>query len=196
MNGRTAVAAAFTALIGVAAVSAQECFPPCRSGFVCREGQCVSAAAAVPAVEALEKERVHADYNDGDFDAVASALESFMARNKTYAHDDSVFIAKHLAVVYTADPAKREKGKYYMYRLLDLVPSAKLIDMFVSDEIDRIFEKVREEYYVRKGVPAPEKPAFKPVPAPAVAAVEPAEEPGEIPQKPSTVAPKKSSPCG
>ncbi len=112
------------------------------------------------APEALDRERIHADYNDGDFEAVASALESFMQRNKTCSHDDSVFIAKHLSVVYSANPAMREKGKYYMYRLLDLVPSAKLVDMFVSDEIDRIFEKVREEYYVRKGGPVPEvKPA-------------------------------------
>jgi hypothetical protein len=53
-------------------------------------------------------------------------------------------------VVYSASPETREKGRYYMMRLLELVPTAKLIDMFVSDEIDRIFEKVREEFYAKQ----------------------------------------------
>ena len=59
-------------------------------------------------------------------------------------------IAKHLAGVYSAHPATREKGRYYMHRLLELVPSAKLVDMYVSEEIDRIFDKVREEFLARQ----------------------------------------------
>jgi hypothetical protein len=99
---------------------------------------------------ALEQKKIHSDYNEGNFESVITALEGFMRRNKTYAHGDSVFIAKHLAVVYSANPATREKGKYYMYRLLELLPSAKLVDMYVSDEIDRIFDKVREEFLARQ----------------------------------------------
>jgi hypothetical protein len=100
--------------------------------------------------DALDQKGVHASYNDGDFEKVVSALEQFMAGHHAYAFEDSVFIAKHLAVVYSANPDTREKGKHYMYRLLGLLPSAKLVDMFVSDEIDRIFEKVREEFMVRQ----------------------------------------------
>ena len=40
--------------------------------------------------------------------------------------------AKHLAVVYTANPQTREKGKYFMRRLPALLPTAKLVDMYVS----------------------------------------------------------------
>lgn len=98
----------------------------------------------------LDQKRIHSEYNEGNFDGVISVLEKFMERNKTYSLDDSVFIAKHLAVVYSANPETREKGKYYMYRLLALLPSAKLIDMYVSDEIERIFDKVREEYLARQ----------------------------------------------
>lgn len=105
-------------------------------------------AAADPA--ALDQRRIHADYNEGNFDRVTNAIESFMERNGTYSQDDSIFIAKHLAVVYSANPETREKGKYYMYRLLALLPSAKLIDMYVSDEIERIFDKVREEFLARQ----------------------------------------------
>ena len=100
--------------------------------------------------ERLDQGRIHDLYNNGDFDPVVTVIESFISRNKTYKHEDSIFIAKHLAVVYSANPATREKGKYFMFRLLELLPSAKLVDMYVSDEVDRIFDKVREEYMVRQ----------------------------------------------
>ena len=119
---------------------------------------CLFAAAAPSAAgparpsmpETLDHKTIHGQYNEGDFEAVTAALEAFMQRNRSYSHEDSVFIAKHLAVVYSAHPATREKGRYYMHRLLELVPSAKLVDMYVSEEIDRIFDKVREEFLARQ----------------------------------------------
>lgn len=107
---------------------------------------------AQPASGALDQKGIHNTYNNGEFESVISAIEAFTKANPVYQHADSVFIAKHLAVVYSAAPGTREKGKYYMYRLLDLEPAIKLIDMYVSDEIDRLFDKVKEEYYARNGV--------------------------------------------
>lgn len=134
--------------------------------------------------DVLDQKRIHNEYNEGNFEAVTAALEGFMARNKSYRLADSVFIAKHLAVVYSANTATREKGKYYMYRLLELLPSAKLVDMYVSDEIDRIFDKVREEFITRQksfGVDSSqyalaEKPSREPASpaAPATPATPPA----------------------
>jgi hypothetical protein len=106
--------------------------------------------AASCATSPLDQKRIHAQYNEGDFDGVVTALEGFKKRNPTCSRADSLFIAKHLAVVYSANPDTREKGKYYMNVLLELLPSAKLVDMYVSDEIDRIFEKVREEFLTRQ----------------------------------------------
>jgi hypothetical protein len=107
-------------------------------------------AAKSPGAGELDLKKIHSEYNDGNFEKVVNTLEAFMAAHKTYSFQDSLFIAKHLAVVYTANPETREKGKYYMYRLLTLLPSAKLVDMYVSDEIDRIFDKVREEFLARQ----------------------------------------------
>jgi hypothetical protein len=109
-----------------------------------------SSSGASASEDNLDQKRIHSEYNDGNFEKVVIALEGFMANHKTYTLQDSVFIAKHLAVVYSANPDTREKGKYYMYRLLSLLPSAKLVDMFVSDEIDRIFDKIREEFVNRQ----------------------------------------------
>jgi hypothetical protein len=100
--------------------------------------------------EELNQRAIHDLYNSGDFEPVIEVLERFQKNNRTSSFSDSVFIAKHLAVVYSATPKTREKGRYYMMRLLELVPTAKLIDMFVSDEIDRIFEKVREEFVAKQ----------------------------------------------
>ncbi len=97
----------------------------------------------------LDQAKVQKLYNDGEFEGVISTVENYMKQVPVHSRADSVFIAKHLAVVYAANPATREKGRYYMYRLLELVPSAQLIDMYVSDEIDRIFERTRREYESR-----------------------------------------------
>ncbi|MEO7427646.1 MAG: hypothetical protein ABI036_20850, partial [Fibrobacteria bacterium] len=35
-------------------------------------------------------------------------------------------------------------------RMLEMMPSAELVDMYVSEEVDRIFEKVRKEYLTRQ----------------------------------------------
>ncbi len=121
--------------------------------------------------ETLDRTHIHKLYNDGDFDQVVSLLNGFMARNKTYDRSDSVFIAKHLSVIYSANPDTREKGKYYMVRLLELVPSAELLDMYVSDEIEHIFDRVKAEYDLRlqslgKSVPGSPSVASAGRPAP------------------------------
>jgi hypothetical protein len=36
-----------------------------------------------------------------------------------------------------------------MYQLLELVPSAELVDMYVSDEIELIFSRIRKEHAAR-----------------------------------------------
>jgi hypothetical protein len=107
------------------------------------------SASSIQAVPLNQKD-IHAAYNEGDFDKVTALIDVFNKANKTYTRADSIFIAKHLAVVYSANPQSREKGRYFMYRLLEMMPSAELVDMFVSDEIDRIFDKVRREFLARQ----------------------------------------------
>lgn len=128
-------------------------FPVLLGLMLCLPGRlrALDSQAVPPSPEtSLNQKRIHHVYAEGDFDGVIAAIDSFTQANKTFSHADSVFIAKHLAVIYTANPKTREKGKNYMFRLLNLLPSARIVDMFVSDEIDHIFEKVREEYVVRQ----------------------------------------------
>jgi hypothetical protein len=114
------------------------------------QNKAVASKSAPGAAVLLNQKDIHAAYNEGDFDKVVVLIDAFNQANKSYSRADSIFLSKHLAVVYSANPQTREKGKYFMYRLLEMMPSAELVDMFVSDEIDRIFDKVRKEFVSRQ----------------------------------------------
>jgi hypothetical protein len=101
---------------------------------------------------ALDQQKIHQLYTEGDFEKVLTAIHEFTQTQPTHSQDDSIFIAKYLAVVYAANPATREMGRSYMFRLLKLQPNAKIVDLFVSDEIDRTFEKTKEEFAVHQDV--------------------------------------------
>lgn len=136
----------------------------------------LAAAIAVPAsanAPAFDQARIRADYRDGEFEKVITGLRGFLKTGRTCSRSDSVFLAKHLAVVYAAHPDTRELGRHYMFRLLRTEPDADLLDMYVGQEVDRVFEKVRREHIlnaaeIAKRTPAgiPADPAFEtPVPA-------------------------------
>lgn len=93
---------------------------------------------------------MHAEYGDGNFESVAQILEDYRARHDRYRVADSVVIAKYLGVVYAANPATREKGKYWLYRMLQLDPGQDLVDLYVGEEVQGVFEKVRQEFIVRR----------------------------------------------
>jgi hypothetical protein len=97
----------------------------------------------------LNRIAIHYQYSDGDFPAVIRSIDAFTQRRKAWSRDDSLFIAKHLGVVYAANPDTRELGRYHMVRLLELEPAADLSDMYVSDEIHEVFQRVRKENEAR-----------------------------------------------
>lgn len=105
-------------------------------------------AAAGP--DTLDRARIHAEYGDGNFETVIQALEDFRSSHKDFRAGDSLFVAKYLGVIYASNPASREKGKYWLYRMLQIDPTADLVDMYIGEEVDRTFEKVRQEFIVRR----------------------------------------------
>lgn len=116
------------------------------------------AAAPSPARQ-FDRDRVHADYQAGDFEKVIAVLEKFADTGRRCPRGDSVFLEKHLAVVYAANPETRELGRYHMFRMLSLEPASDMLDMFVGEEVDRIFEKVRKEFAVARTAAHPAAPA-------------------------------------
>lgn len=100
----------------------------------------------------VDSTRIRHLYMDGEFEQAIALLEANLKETRQYSHDDSVFIFKHLGVMYAAQYETREKGKYYMHRLLEVEPTAKIMDMYASDMIYMIFKNVQEEYEQKRMV--------------------------------------------
>jgi hypothetical protein len=94
----------------------------------------------------LDTIAVHRQYIDGDFDEAIDKLEIGLKYVTPLSHDDSVFIFKHLGVMYTSKYETREKGKQFMMRLLEVEPTARIMDMYASDMIYMIFKNIQDEY--------------------------------------------------
>lgn len=100
-------------------------------------------AAATSGVDSV---MVRKFYMDGDFEPAIAILESSLKSQAVLAHDDSVFIFKHLGVMYAASYETRERGKMYMHQLLMTEPTAKIMDMYASDMIYMIFKNIQDEF--------------------------------------------------
>jgi hypothetical protein len=109
-----------------------------------------AAARNAPANDTVDQKRVHSEYGDGNFETVLQILEDFRSAHERYRAADSVVVAKYLGVVYAANPATREKGKYWLYRMLQLDPGQDLVDLYVGEEVQGVFEKVRQEFIIRR----------------------------------------------
>lgn len=99
---------------------------------------------------AFDTTSIHKQYLEGDFEEAIDKLETGLKYVTPLSHEDSVFIFKHLGVMYTAKYETREKGKQYMLRLLDVEPTARLMDMYASDMIYMIFKNILDEYELAK----------------------------------------------
>jgi hypothetical protein len=119
--------------------------PEARAG---NEPQGVESGVQIPR---LDQKAVHDAYMNGDFESVLARIEAFRKRNPDHSRDDSVFIARHLAVVLAADPRTVEAGKYWMHRLLFLSPKADLSGMYASEAIERMFGEMKDEEEARLG---------------------------------------------
>ncbi len=124
-----------------------------------------AATDPAPATE-LNRIAIHYSYADGDFPAVIRSIYAFARAHATWDRGDSAFIAKHLGVVYAANPDTRERGKYHLLRLLELDPGDDLSDMYVSDEIHDLYQRLRRENEAHLRELAARREAERPAPAP------------------------------
>jgi hypothetical protein len=102
--------------------------------------------AATVSASLLDTALIRKLYLDGDFDQAIENLEAGLKEKLPYNHEDSVFIFKHLGVMYAAKYETREKGKYFMHQLLTVEPTARILDMYASDMIYMIFKNIQDEF--------------------------------------------------
>jgi hypothetical protein len=102
------------------------------------------------AADTLDAKAVHSEYAEGNFESVTQMLEGFRTGHGEYRRADSLLLARYLGVVYASHPDTREKGKYWLYKMLQIDPAANLVDLYVGGDVDRVFEKVRQEFIMRR----------------------------------------------
>lgn len=119
----------------------------CALGMADPTGQ---SGPAAPAAK-LDQKAIHDEYVNGNFEIVIERITDFQKENPGHSREDSIFIARHLAVVHAANPKSVEAGKHWMHRLILISPTADLSGMYVSEEIDRIFGRVKQEARIRTG---------------------------------------------
>jgi hypothetical protein len=98
----------------------------------------------------LDKPTISKAYFEGDFARILPPLEAWrqgLAENKT--RDDSIFVFKYLSVIYAANPSTKDKSRSFMFQLLNLAPTIEILDMYASDEIERTFHTVKQEFKER-----------------------------------------------
>ena len=140
--------------------------------------------SVINANEPLNKKEVHDLYIDGEFKKVSFILEEYRKNHQNLSKKDKIFIYKHLSVVYAANPDTRDKGEVYMFQLLKILPTALLIDMYISENIQLIFANVKKDFNKRGKYTSIQ--IYQEEPASAVATIDKHPQSGEIPVRSST----------
>jgi hypothetical protein len=114
-----------------------------------------SPAWCIPGINtdgSINKKEIKNFYFDGNFEKVVNALEDFRKRRQNPSEEDKIFVFKYLGVIYASNKNTQEKGESYMFQLLKLAPNIDLIgDMYISDKIDAIFQKVKKQFERMEG---------------------------------------------
>jgi hypothetical protein len=91
-------------------------------------------------------------YRQGDFEQVVRQLSPILTPGNPVSKTDSSFAFRLLGVVYAADPKTRELGRHCWMNLLDQDPKADLVDLFVGEELDHLWERTKLEHQARKAM--------------------------------------------
>ncbi len=99
----------------------------------------------------LDTEAVSAAYMDAEFESIKKGLENFLKRSgAAIAPEEKAIAFKYLGVIYGADERTVAKSETYFHLMLELAPNIQIIDMYPSDRVKAIFERVKIEFMAKK----------------------------------------------
>jgi hypothetical protein len=101
--------------------------------------------------DSLEYAKIQSEYLEGNFESLSQQLETFRKSRPECRAEDSFVVARFLGVIYAANPDTREKGKYWLYKMLEVRPTSDLLDLYVSEEVTHIYDRLRQEFIMRRG---------------------------------------------
>lgn len=164
-----------------------------------------SASGATDGLNAdmsLDRASISKAYFEGDFDKVVKALETFRKAYPNPSREDKIYAYKYLSVIYAAKPETRAKAESFMYQLLKIMPSIELMDLYISDNIEAIFNSVRmrfehQQQYAGKGAEASPGPKdIDPAPASSAAPIASAAPAAPGPARPDSAAARAGKKSG
>ncbi len=94
----------------------------------------------------LDHELIKRMYYEAEFALVSQALENFLASSNNPSREDRIFAYKYLSVINASSENTRQRAESYMYQLLRLNPEIDLIDLYISEHIESIFNKVKDRF--------------------------------------------------
>jgi hypothetical protein len=95
----------------------------------------------------LDMPALEATYKEGELEAVKNALESYLKnRGEKATRDERVFAYKYLGVIHAADPDSRTRAESFFNQLFQLTPHIELAGMFVSKNIQALFDEVKRDF--------------------------------------------------
>ncbi len=95
----------------------------------------------------LNLKTIKSNYQEGDFDKVKIALEPHMKNGGAQlSPEEKIFTYKYLGVVYAADSSTIPLAKNAFYQLIKLSPNIEIVDLYVSDKIQSLFNEVKHQF--------------------------------------------------
>ena len=108
-------------------------------------------AAPPSSAQGIPQEQIDAFLQEGEVDKAESALKEFLDKPDVLSYQDSVYLLKHLGVLYASNPKKQAEAERLFYRLLELDPFSSLHDTYAGSAILGRFQKIRRDVQRKKG---------------------------------------------
>ncbi len=94
----------------------------------------------------LDSLRIKQLYRDGEFENCTAQLERLLRSPQKLDSREIAFANKYLGVIYCANPATEERGRYYLNQFIEIRPNENILDLYTSKKIKEIFNEVLAEY--------------------------------------------------
>ncbi len=91
----------------------------------------------------LDTAAIRKNYLEGELSKVSDSLEAWRQNPVLGSHADSVFVYRHLGIVYASNEANHNRAESYFNLLLRLEPELDVLDPFVSNTVEEFWEKVK-----------------------------------------------------
>ncbi len=100
----------------------------------------------------LDGAAVNLMFHEGELEPLADRLEAYLKVTPESNEEDRLIAYKFLGIIHSSRPESRLKGESYFYQMLKIAPNIELVQPYVSDRIQEVFQNVKKEYHKREAL--------------------------------------------